>query len=59
MYTRDENYLSIFSKEELELYLLGCFPKAADLASEKRKARMKAILTLDHVAPNTLLALEG
>ena len=47
LYTRDKNYLSVFSKEDIEHYLFQSFPKAVDLSSEKKRRQIKQTFTFD------------
>ena len=37
LYVKNKNYLSIFSKEDIEQYLYHSLPKCVDLVSEKKK----------------------
>lgn len=59
LYTKNKNYLSVFSKDQIDSCLLECFPSSVDLQTEKRKKQLKEILKFDILAPNTLLTLEG
>lgn len=59
LYTRNKNYLSVFSKDQIDKCLLECFPQSVDLQTEKRKKHMKEIIKFDILAPNSVLTLEG
>lgn len=59
LYVKDKNYLSIFSKEDIEQYLYHSLPKCVDLVSEKKKLQIKETLKFKILHPNTVLADES
>jgi hypothetical protein len=59
MYVKDKNYLTVFSREEINQFLNNIFPDCTDLVSEKRQKQMKEMLKFEMVPPNTLICEEG
>ncbi len=52
LFIKNKNYLSIFSKEYIEEFLLNCFPHANELETEKGKKNMRKMFDLKIINPN-------
>lgn len=59
LYAQNKNYLTKFSKDEINLFLAQSLPKCTDIISEKKRRQIKEILKFDLIAPNTVLETEG
>tara|TARA_B110000285_G_C14625932_1_gene381225 strand:- start:146 stop:502 length:357 start_codon:yes stop_codon:yes gene_type:complete len=59
LYVKNKNYLSIFSKEDLSMFMSQVLPKCSDLSSEKKRRQIKEMLKFDIIPPNTVLATQG
>ena len=56
---KNKNYLSIFSKEDIETYIYNTLPKCVDLVSEKKRTQIKETLKFMILPPNTILVNES